>query len=59
MSSKKRGRPAGKVKTAKIEITVEPEIKEQFMQIVHENKQYCSVVIREWMVEYIAKNKQQ
>lgn len=56
MSSKKRGRPAGKIKTSKIEITLEPEIKEQFMQIAHENKNYCSVLIREWILEYITTN---
>lgn len=56
MSSKKRGRPAGKIKTSKIEITLEPEIKEQFMQITHENNSYCSVLIREWIIEYIAQD---
>lgn len=56
MSLKKRGRPAGKIKTSKIEITLEPEIKEQFMQIAHENNNYCSVLIREWIIEYIATN---
>lgn len=59
MSTKKRGRPAGKIKTSKIEITVEPEIKNEFMSIVHENGQYCSVIIRDWIVEYIASNKKQ
>ena len=28
------GRPAGRVKTAKIEITIEPEIKVEFMEIL-------------------------
>lgn len=59
MSMKKRGRPAGKVKTSKIEITVEPELKNDFMSIVHENNQYCSVLIREWMIEYVTRNKKQ
>lgn len=59
MSSKKRGRPAGKVKTSKIEITLEPKIKEQFMQIAHENNNYCSVLIREWIIDYIARNKKE
>ncbi len=58
-ASKKRGRPAGKIKTAKIEITIEPEIKDQFMYIVHEQNLYCSTIIREWMIEYIAKNNKQ
>lgn len=59
MSMKKRGRPAGKVKTSKIEITVEPELKNDFMSIVHEKNQYCSVLIREWMIDYVTRNKKQ
>ncbi|CAM5218265.1 hypothetical protein UACE39S_00996 [Ureibacillus acetophenoni] len=56
---KKRGRPSGKVKTSKIEIIIEPEIKEQFMEIVHNNNEYCSVLIREWIIDYIVKNEKQ
>lgn len=54
---KKRGRPAGKLKTSKLEIILEPEIKEDFMKIVHEKNDYCSVLIRQWIVEYIQQNK--
>ncbi|QFF97573.1 antitoxin [Psychrobacillus glaciei] len=57
MSNKKRGRPAGKIKTSKIEITVEPKLKEEFMAIVHGNNQYCSILIREWIIDYIDRNK--
>ena len=57
MNEKKRGRPVGKVKTSKIEIILEPELKEEFMQIVHDRDQYCSVLIREWIVEYISNSK--
>lgn len=57
LAEKKRGRPPGKVKTSKIEIIIEPELKDEFMQIVHEEQQYCSVVIREWIVDYIAEKK--
>ena len=59
MVNKGRGRPSGKIKTSKIEITVEPELKEQFMSIVHNNNQYCSILIREWIIEYIDRNNKQ
>ena len=53
MSTNLVGRPKGKKKTAKIEITIEPSIKEAFMKSLHENNQYASVVLREWIVDYI------
>ncbi|WP_078433846.1 hypothetical protein [Metabacillus halosaccharovorans] len=53
MSSNLVGRPRGKKKTAKIEITIEPEIKEAFMKSLHENNQYASIVLREWIIDYI------
>jgi len=59
MVNKRRGRPSGKIKTSKIEITVEPELKEQFMTLVHDNNQYCSILIREWIIDYIARNEKQ
>lgn len=59
MVNKKRGRPSGKIKTSKIEITVEPELKEQFMTLVHDNNQYCSILIREWIIDYIVRNEKQ
>ena len=34
MNKNKVGRPRGKRKTAKIEVLIEPEIKEKFMDIV-------------------------
>ncbi|WP_449540440.1 hypothetical protein [Ferdinandcohnia sp. Marseille-Q9671] len=53
MSSNIVGRPRGKKKTSKIEITIEPEIKEEFMKSLHENNQYASIVLREWIIDYI------
>lgn len=50
---KKRGRPCGKVKTSKIEITIEPELKEQFMEIIHSQNKYASIIMRSWIVDYI------
>ena len=55
----KRGRPPGKVKTSKIEIIIEPDLKDEFMSIIHKENQYCSVVIREWIIEYIERNKKE
>lgn len=54
---KKRGRPLGKLKTSKIEIIIEPEIKKEFMDIVHNQNEYCSVLIRDWIIEYIERNR--
>jgi hypothetical protein len=50
MSTRKLGRPSGKVKTAKIEITIEPEIKERFMEMLHTQNKQASVVLREWII---------
>lgn len=52
-NKKKIGRPSGKIKTAKIEITIEPEIKEKFMEKVHSNNKQASVVLRKWIMDYL------
>lgn len=57
MDNRKRGRPRGKVKTAKIEIVLEPELKTEFMEILKLENKYCSVLIREWIIDYIEKNR--
>lgn len=31
------GRPAGRKKTSKIEVSIEPEVKEVFMQLLHQD----------------------
>ena len=50
------GRPAGRKKTAKIEISIEPEIKNQFMDILHGEGKSASVEIGLWIRDYIKKN---
>lgn len=47
------GRPAGRKKTSKIEVSLEPEIKEKFMKMLHEEGKTASVEIGQWIREYI------
>lgn len=47
------GRPAGKTKTSKIEIAIEPEIKEQFMQILQAEGKKASIELCLWIREFI------
>lgn len=47
------GRPTGRKKTAKIEITIEPSVKEEFMKILHEEGKMASVEIGIWIREFI------
>lgn len=47
------GRPPGRKKTAKIEIVIEPAIKDEFMQLIHEEGKSASVQICTWIREYI------
>lgn len=42
MSEKTYGRPAGRVKTAKIEIAIEPDIKEEFMELLRQEGKKAS-----------------
>lgn len=51
------GRPAGRVKIAKIEITIEPEIKDEFMEILRSEGKKASSEIGVWIREYIKKSK--
>ena len=48
-----RGRPAGRKKTAKIEVVIEPEIKEEFMKIVASEGSTASVELGRWIRKYI------
>jgi len=52
------GRPAGRRKTAKIEITIEPAVKEEFMKMLHDEGKTASVEIGSWIREYLKDNKQ-
>lgn len=47
------GRPSGRIKTSKIEIAIEPEIKEEFMEILRSEGKKASVEIGTWIREYI------
>ena len=47
------GRPSGRVKTAKIEIAIEPEIKQAFMEVLRVEGKKASVEIGSWIREYI------
>lgn len=61
MTDKKKsncGRPAGRRKTAKIEILIEPAVKDEFMELLHNEGKTASVEIGLWIREYIKNNKQ-
>jgi len=51
------GRPAGRRKTAKIEISIEPTVKEEFMTILHNEGKTASVEIGLWIRDYIKNAK--
>lgn len=59
MNTKKNncGRPAGRRKTAKIEISIEPNVKEKFMTLLRSEGKTASVEIGLWIREYIKNNK--
>ena len=47
------GRPAGRKKTAKIEIVLEPNIKAEFMELISSEGKTASVEIGAWIRQYI------
>lgn len=47
------GRPAGRLKTAKIEIAIEPKIKDEFMDILRSEGKKASSEIGMWIRDYI------
>ena len=47
------GRPSGRVKTAKIEVAIEPEIKDAFMEKLRTEGKKASAEIGIWIREYI------
>lgn len=51
------GRPAGRKKTAKIEVSIEPEIKDKFMTLLHKEGKTASVELCRWIREYIKKDE--
>lgn len=50
------GRPAGRTKTAKIEVSLEPDIKEKFMKQMRKEGKTASVEIGSWIRKYIEGN---
>lgn len=52
------GRPAGRRKTAKIEISIEPAVKEEFMDMLYLEGKTASVEIGQWIREYIKNGKE-
>lgn len=60
MTNKKKGncgRPAGRIKTAKIEISIEPAVKDEFMTLLRNEGKTASVEIGLWIREYIKNSK--
>ena len=51
--AKTYGRRCGIVKTAEIEIAIEPEIKKEFMRLLREEGKKASIEIGVWIREYI------
>lgn len=47
------GRPSGRKKTAKIEITIEPEVKKEFMELLSSEGKNASAEICQWIRAYI------
>lgn len=47
------GRPTGRRKTAKIEIAIEPEVKDEFMNICYEEGLTASTQIYQYIREFI------
>ena len=57
-SAKPGGRPAGRTKTAKIEVAIEPEIKNAFMEKLSQEGKKASIEIGLWIREYLKDNKE-
>lgn len=60
MTNKKKsncGRPAGRIKTAKIEISIEPSVKDEFMTLLRTEGKNASGEIGVWIREYINNKK--
>ena len=43
------GRPAGRIKTAKIEISIEPTVKDEFMTLLRKEGKNC--FCRNWVMD--------
>lgn len=49
----KPGRPSGQIKTGKIEVKIEPEMKKEFQRIVKQKGSNASVTICQLIAQYI------
>lgn len=47
------GRPSGRKKTAKIEVLIEPEVKDAFMKKISDEGKSASVEIGVWIRQYL------
>ena len=47
------GRPSGRIKTAKIEVAIEPDVKETFMELLAAEGKKASVEMSMWIRQYI------
>lgn len=47
------GRPRGRRKVSKIEVSIEPQIKEEFMDMLYKEGKSASGQICDWIREYI------
>lgn len=52
------GRPTGRTKTAKIEVTIEPDIKDAFMQKLESEGKKASTEIGSWIREYLKNDEE-
>lgn len=53
------GRPAGRKKTSKIEVSIEPDVKAVFMELLSKDGKTASVEIGRWIREYIKENSEE
>lgn len=53
------GRPPGKRKTAKIEIAIEPEVKDEFMAICYKEGRTASTQLYQYIRDYIKTYKKE
>ncbi|MGN8781619.1 antitoxin [Acidaminococcus fermentans] len=53
----KAGRPRGRKKISKIEVSIEPSVKEEFMTLLSNDGKTASGQICDWIREYIKQHK--
>lgn len=56
-NKKSAGRPSGRIKTEKIEISIDPETKKEFMKTVHSKGTTASGLIGMWIHDYIKNSR--